>query len=364
MGIDMTSIRSYDARCLARPLIFASLLAASGVLAAMPAGIEAQQVLFTSLRDGTMQIYSMRGDGSSEQRLTRTSSSELQPVWSPDGQRVAYVSYRTGQGDIYVMNADGSSQTRLTDMPGLEQQPRWSPDGGRIAFMADRQGPVGIFVMAADGSGLRELTPADMDSADPAWSPDGKSIAFIRADGKNTRIMIVDLESGAIRPLAEVGKNQRNPVWSPDGKQVMYVVPGGRTEGVNIGLADVASGKVVALTNNPYINSQATFSPDGNRIVYLSNADSQGAAMNLHIINRDGTGVLNLTRSEVQDQAPVWSGDGSHIFFMSFRDWPGQIYRIKPDGSDRQRLTATQAQENYPVARPNARQQASVGQTQ
>ena len=84
--------------------------------------------------------------------------------------------------------------------------------------------------------------------------------------------------------------------------------------------------------------------------------------MNLHIINRDGTGATNLTRSDVQDLAPSWSGDGRHIYFMSFRDWPGQIYRINPDGTGQQRLTATQAQESYPVARPSARYQASVGQ--
>jgi TolB protein len=63
-----------------------------------PAETSLQEFVFTSLRHGTMQIYSMRGDGTAERRLTQTSSTELQPVWSPDGSKLAYTSYRSGQG--------------------------------------------------------------------------------------------------------------------------------------------------------------------------------------------------------------------------------------------------------------------------
>jgi TolB protein len=251
------------------------------------------------------------------------------------------------------MNADGSNQRRLTNLPGLEQQAAWSPDGSRIAFVAEGPERSGILVTRLEGGEPVAITPPGREAGNPVWSPDGKRMAFVMVSDGTIRVMLAELDGGAIRPLTKAGKAERNPVWSPDGKHILYLHSGGRTEGVNIRLAQVETGEVTSITSNPYLNSQAAFSPDGRSIVYLSNADTQGGTMNVHVIHRDGTGANNLTRSETADLAPVWSADGAHVYFMSFRDWPGRIYRMNPDGTGVVRLTHGPAQDSNPAPRPS-----------
>jgi len=315
---------------------------------------EAGELLFTSMRTGSPQIFRIGADGSGELRLTRTEYAELQPVWSRSG-RIAFVSYRSGGGDIYTMNADGGDVRRVTDWPGLEQNPSWSPDGKHLTFVGERDGKAVLAVVNADGSGLRMVSGSLSEVAGPAWSPDGDKIAFVAALDNRPRIVVADLVRQAVEPVDPQGLGREfGPIWSPDGRSIAYVVSGSRTEGVNLRLMRLGETSPVALTANAYINSQPQFSPDGSKLLFLSNAASQGGYMKLHVMNADGRGVRPLTDWEDADMGASWSADGRQIYFMSFRDWPGQVYRANVDGSDVRRLTRTRTQEGIPVVRLSA----------
>ena len=108
-------------------------------------------------------------DGTEAVRLT-DGANDGWPTWSPDGTKIAFSSTRhdpnvgacTSTGDtdlgcptdIYVMDADGSNVTRLTTSSGSEYQPVWSPDGTRIAFThtLETWSPTAVYVMNADGT--------------------------------------------------------------------------------------------------------------------------------------------------------------------------------------------------------------------
>jgi len=53
----------------------------------------------------------------------------------------------------------------------------------------------------------------------------------------------------------------------------------------------------------------------------------------------DGSGLTNLTNNPAGDGQPVWSPDGSKILFVSDRDGNDEIYVMKADGSDPTNLT-------------------------
>ena len=81
----------------------------------------------------------MRANGSAETNLTnRSGSSEGQPVWSPDGSELAFWSDRDGNVELYVMKADGTGQRRLTNSPSGEFPSGWSRDGRGLLFHSDR----------------------------------------------------------------------------------------------------------------------------------------------------------------------------------------------------------------------------------
>jgi Tol biopolymer transport system component len=308
-------------------------------------------LLFTSMRTGSSQIFRIDADGRGEARLTQTETAELQPVWSRSG-RVAFVSYRTGGGDVYTMDATGADLRRVSTAPGLDQSPAWSPDGRRIAYVSERADGTVLAIADADGRNETMVSGLPSDVAWPEWSPDGTKIAIVGTIANKPRILIADLKAGDVRPLTQGAGGEFGPAWSPDGGSIAYVQSGSRTEGVNLRLARPGHAGTVALTQNGYINSQPRFSPDGSKILYLSNAASQGGVMKLHVMNADGGGSSALTRWDQAEMSGVWSADGRQIFFMSFHDWPGQIYRAEADGSGVRRLTQSTFQEGPPVARP------------
>jgi Tol biopolymer transport system component len=67
-------------------------------------------------------------------RLTHDTFQDLGGDWSPDGSQIAFTSPRNGSWDIYTIRPDGTDLTRITDSPNAEFSPSWSPDGGRIAY--------------------------------------------------------------------------------------------------------------------------------------------------------------------------------------------------------------------------------------
>lgn len=336
----------------------------AGISFAAPDAQSLDDLVFTSLRDGHMQIYSIRSDGSNERRLIFSEFSDLQPALAPDG-RIAFVSYRSGNGDIYIRDVDGEVR-RLTDGDGLEQQPTWSPDGKQIAFLRQDETGFSIAVAGTEDRSTKTLLLPYTDVAHPTWSPDGQHLALVASvstdtfEGHSTeainRIVVAALASGehhfltSGQSLTKDPGNESDPVWTPDGSQIVFVHTGGRAEGINLLIAPSGGGQPRAITPIlGYTNSSPAISPDGMRIAYVSNQSSRGGPMNLHVINLHGGEPQDLSQHDAADFSPRWSGDGKAIFFQSFRVWPGQLFRMNADGSSVVQLTQGDGQSANPV---------------
>jgi TolB protein len=218
--------------------------------------------------------YLVRTDGSGARKLPYM---PLNAVWSPDGRQIAFVNnVSTGlpgpgaarskdDSEIYVMNADGSGQRRLTRNPAHDFAPAWSPDGRRIAFVSSWQ----LWVMNADGSGQRQLTRQGAHNFNPTWSPDGKRIAFER--GRRQRDYVGCTYCAGLRGLAVF-------VMKADGSGQRKLTQGG---------------------------SQPHWSPDGQKIAFVSERDGNG---DIWLMNADGSDQRNLTRAAGnRETQPVWS---------------------------------------------------------
>jgi Tol biopolymer transport system component len=287
-------------------------------------------IAFTVNRAGHQEIWSMDPDGGNRRQLTETgepgadASGSAHPVWSPDGTQIVY----SGSGEareedqdeleIYVMNADGSERRRLTSDHVLDAAPAWSPDGTRIAFAHMRGFGTGntdgaIVVMDPDGNGRVEITshpdtPDEVFDSFPAWSPDGRLIAFTRATYPSS------------------GSEPHVAVYTVDPK-------GG---GERLLIEDAGD---------------ASWSPDGTRIVFTSTRDRNGQTCfhdcrpsgEIYVARADGTGVTRLTTSEADDQSPTWSPDGRSIAFVSDRsnrdEHENEIWMIGVDGDGLRRVT-------------------------
>ncbi len=347
----------------ARHQLLATLL---GLTLAIPGMVGADafpdRVLFVSSRDGNAQIYVMHADGDQPRALTRGPAENTDPAWSPDGRRISFTSYRDGNGEIYVMNADGSHVSCLTDHPLLDDAPAWTPDG-RIIFRSMRDGHANFFAMDANGGNLTRLTDNRLDKGPPLVSPEGGRVAFIGIDpaDMSQQVYVMSLAGGPAVRLTTSKGQKFSPAWSPDGRRLAYVQRDGHY--LSIWVAEVDTGRSVKITDTPkFSNTHPVWSPDGRRIAFVSSRDGGAldqARGDIYVMDADGGNVANLTRDPDEDNYPAWSADGSRIYFVSLRDGYAQIYSVRPDGSEQQRVTWSLGSDlritprTHPKAHPN-----------
>ncbi len=182
---------------------------------------DGKKIVFTSSRDGDLDIYSMNADGSRVKRLTSELGYDGGPFYSPDGSKIVYRAYhpqtpqeiaeykallakhliQPGNFELWVMDADGSHKRQITHNGAANFAPFWHPDGKRIIFasnMADPKNPrnFDLYLINADGTGLQRITYDPEFDAFPRFTSDGKKLVWAsNRNGKQpheTNIFLAD----------------------------------------------------------------------------------------------------------------------------------------------------------------------------
>lgn len=228
------------------------------------------------------------------------------------------------------MDADGSNEVVLTPEGFSDSTPYFSPpfhppvDGGKeegqkIIFSSYRDNSGGntsnpsIFVMDSTGNNRRRLFENPEDALNPAYSPDGKKVVF-----------------QMLKPISEVGTRTEDD-WE------IYTV-------------DVTGRNLKSLTNNKFTDADAKFSPDGKKLVFISNRDGN---YEIYTMNADGSEQTRLTNNNATDLIPSFSPDGTKIIFVSDRDGDEEIYMMNTDGTQQQRLTNSDGKDATPAFLPD-----------
>lgn len=102
-----------------------------------------------------------------------------------------------------------------------------------------------------------------------------------------------------------------------------------RTGVAQIYFTGILTDQAIAITNMPGGACQASWSPDGKKLVFISPCNIKKDTYpqsSLYIINADGTDLLALPSATGGDFEPAWSPDGKQIAFTSLRDGYMQIY--------------------------------------
>lgn len=181
---------------------------------------DGQKIVFTSTRDGDLELYSMDADGGNVRRLTNDIGYDGGAFYSYDGTQIVYRAYyptdqreiadfqrllrqglvRPSKLDIFVMNADGSNRRQLTDNGAANFGPYFHPDGKRIIFSSNMDDPSGrefdLYLINTDGTGLERVTYQAGFDGFPMWTSDGRKLVFAsnrynRKEG-DTNLFIAD----------------------------------------------------------------------------------------------------------------------------------------------------------------------------
>ncbi len=177
-------------------------------------------IVFTSLRNGDLDIYTMDKNGRNVKQLTSEMGYDGGPFWSYDGKKIVYRAYhpqteteksdyqallkenliRPTKLDLWIMNADGLDKRRVTNNDKANFAPYFFPDGKRIIFASNMDDPRGrnfeIYLINTDGTGQERVTFNETFDGFPMFSPDGKKIVFCSnrnaAKQGDTNVFIAD----------------------------------------------------------------------------------------------------------------------------------------------------------------------------
>jgi len=264
------------------------------------------------------KIWIMRPDGSGRRRLTAEvgDPGEDSPAWSPDGKRIAFSAIRADRVRIYVRDSDGKNEICLTPDAGMAEDyehPAWSPDAKTIAFCAYPGGRKSsqICVMSADGTGQRQLTSGDSYNWFPCFSTDGRRIFFETTRDGNREIYAMNADGSNPTNLTQHPEKDQLPAVAPDGKRIAFMT-GRDLENAEVGVMNLDGSKFVNLTKHGARDSEPAWSPDGNWLVFTrSDQRERPGPMDICIMQADGSGVVNLTRSRgrTENWGPSWGRD-------------------------------------------------------
>jgi TolB protein len=280
---------------------------------------DGQKVIFQSTREPFKcdQIFTMNRDGSNVHLVSTGKGRTTCGYFTPDGKRIVYASTHLGSPDcpptpsraegyvwpiyptydIFSAKTDGTDMKRLTTTDGYDAEDTISQDGKKIVFTSARDGDLEIYDMNIDGTQQRRLTN-ELGYDGGAWhSQDGQWIVW-RASRPKTPEEIKQYKDLFAKNLV-----------MPIKLEIMVM----RADG-----SDKRQ-----LTQNGAANFAPYFHPNGRQIIFASNVNNpnpRSPNFDLFLINRDGTGLQQVTFDEGFDGFPMFTNDAKHLIWASSRN--------------------------------------------
>lgn len=258
-------------------------------------------------------------------------------TFSPGGDELLITRFREGYNeepaDLLVVSIEsGAIRTLVSDGSGNVNLPgsAWNEPTGQVVFSSSREPHDEIFLVAADGAPGNETaltSRSDRVAYEPSFAPDGQTVVFeahpvdVEGEGVITTYRLDG--AGGYVDLTRPEDDCRQPNWSPRGDWIVcQCLAGGRLE---LFLLSPDGAERRQVTSGSGDKTDASFSPDGARLVYSADGDDLEHA-NLFVVGVDGGEPLRVTAWDGYDGAPSWSPDGTRLAFES--------YGGDPDGSD------------------------------
>ena len=277
------------------------------------------------LKSGVLGLWVAVGCGPDYGPPATAASIDLSPAISPDGDWFVFSRYGADLPAALYRARIGALESELL-LPE-EAQADWSPDGQALVL------GIGLQVYRYDLT-TRVLTELGQEGANvtPTWSPNGQTVAFA-SNGDNNRqppalwLMRPDGTDQRRVPLPEPRDEMSNMDWAPGGDRLVSPSSHG------LFLTDTLGQDTLRLPTQSGFQADPAWSPTGEWIAYSSAGDNYG---DIWLIRPDGSDNHRLIR---QAAYPAWFPDGKLLAVARPGESTQTIWAVDLDGNLMQELT-------------------------
>ncbi len=258
-----------------------------------------------------------------------------------------------------IVRADGTNPTFLaptkgtnSPLPGRGESLAWSPDGKSIAFVSAVPGPE-----TAEATGDPEVITRYN------YKPTASEGLTHFNDNRRLHLFIVDVATRKVRQLTRGDHYEHSLQWSPDGTRIVFISnhepDQDRVFNYDIFTVNVADGDVTQLTRTRNAEYDPTWSPDGRTIAYLGTrrpiTSSETTMEDTHVwlIDADGSHRHEIGGDvDGRQEQPAWAPDGRSVYTTVQMRGNVYLYRIPVSGGAPVRAVAERGRVgDYSVAR-------------
>jgi S1-C subfamily serine protease len=219
----------------------------------------------------------------------------------------------------------------------------------------------GLFVAGSEPGVFNNAVPVDISSGDVTLTTkvdvtvEAARITYysIDADGLAVDIFTIDPDGTNQKTIDSFGNTLEPVSWAPNGRRLVFGIFA--TTG-GIFAMDDDDDSLFRITSNvlPEVDIAPAISPDGTRIAFIR-TNLATSEDDIYLVDFDGGDVTKVTDTpDAGVFVPAWSPDGQWIVYDLTPDGgSGDIWKIRPDGTEATRLTTNPANETWPIYSPD-----------
>jgi TolB protein len=256
------------------------------------------------------------------QQLSHTMADDIYEAGTGDkgyfNTQILYIAEIDAQQDIIkriaIMDYDGANHHYLTDGSNMVLTPKMSPDNKKIMYMS--------------------------------FTEEKKTKTLTK---KNPKVHIYDRPTGIDRIIGNFDGMTSAPRFGYSTNiGLLALSKDGHT---NIYKFDINTSDYKQLTDNKYINTSPSYSPDNQFIVF--NSDRSGSPQ-LYVMRNDGSDQKRISTLSGSYFSPVWSPKGDYIAFIKILSGTFYVGIMRPNGTEEKILASGHMIES-PTWAPNGR---------